>query len=137
MEVGDSPRMSTSRKTVIYKASSWRVHEFEIWSGELLCKAVSLRMQGALLLWLGGGGPALLSEVALGMPGASEPGDGKALSTTLLGADGSTAAMARRLAALLARPVYVCSGHQFDRFTLPLVERGLVAEIKSRPECFT
>lgn len=115
------------------------MHQFEVWSGELVCKAVALRVDGALLLWLGGGGPAQLSEVALGMPGGgSGDGEGAALATTLLsaGAECAAAATARRLSAALARPVYVCSGLVYDRFTTPLIERGLIAEIKSRPECF-
>lgn len=132
------PRVTTSRKRVTYKPSAWRIHQFEIWSGELLCKAVALRVEGALLLWLGGGGPAQLNEIALGMPAPDESDQGSrdGLSTTLIGTDGAAAAMARRLSTALARPVYVCSGVVFDRFTTPLVERGLIAEIKSRPECF-
>lgn len=92
------------------------------------------------MLWLGGGREPVLSEIALGMAGgagaALGPAMGPALSTSLLGAEGAAAALARRLAVALRRPVYVCTGTQFDRFTLPLVERGLMAEIKSRPECF-
>ncbi|CAB3242786.1 unnamed protein product [Arctia plantaginis] len=136
MQIGSSPNVSSSRKRIVYKPSTWRIHQFEIWSGDLLCKAVALRVQGALLLWLGGAGAAQLSEIALGMPAPSNDGNRDALSTTLIGADGTAAAMARRLSAALERPVYVCSGVTFDRFTMPLIERGLVAEIKSRPECF-
>lgn len=136
MEIGTSPRVTSSRRRITYKPSEWRVHQFEIWSGELVCKAAALRVDGALLLWVGGGGAAALSEVALGMP-AREAGAGRvALASTLLGAEGAAAALARRLSAALAQPVYVCSGLAFDRFTMPLVERGLMAEIKSRPECF-
>ena len=135
MEIGTSPRVISSRKRITYKPSGWRVHQFEIWSGELLCRAAALRVEGALLLWVGGSGAAELSEVALGMP-AREEGGRAALASSLLGAEGAAAALARRLSAALARPVYVCSGLVFDRFTMPLVERGLIAEIKSRPECF-
>lgn len=138
MEMGTSPRVTSSRKPIIYKPSAWRVHQFEIWSGELICKAAALRVDGALMLWLGGsGGAAQLNEIALGMPSSQDNGGCRAaLATTLLGTDGSAAALARRLSASLARPVYVCSGLAFDRFTMPLVERGLVAEIKSRPDHF-
>ncbi|PZC76542.1 hypothetical protein B5X24_HaOG204441 [Helicoverpa armigera] len=131
METG-KPQVTSSRKDITYKPSAWSVHQFEIWSGELLCKAVALRVDGALLLWVGSGGAPELSEVALGMPGAGRA----ALATTLVGADGAATALARRLSAALARPVYVCSGLVFDRFTMPLVESGLITEIKSRPECF-
>ncbi|KAJ8731695.1 hypothetical protein PYW08_014425 [Mythimna loreyi] len=136
MEIGTSPRIKSSRKRITYKPSEWRVHQFEIWSGELVCRAAALRVAGALLIWVGGSGAADLNEVALGMP-AREDGAGRAaLASSLMGADGAATALARRLAAALARPVYVCSGLVFDRFTMPLVERGLMAEIKSRPECF-
>lgn len=136
MQIGSSPNVSSSRKRIVYKPSNWSIHQFEIWSSDLLCKAVALRVQGALLLWLGGVGPAQLSEIALGMPVPTDSGNRDALSTTLIGTDGTASAMACRLSTALARPVYVCSGVTFDRFTMPLVERGLVAEIKSRPECF-
>ncbi|CAH0626890.1 unnamed protein product [Chrysodeixis includens] len=137
MEAGTSPRVISSRRRITYKPSAWGVHQFEIWSGELVCRAVSLRLDGALLLWLGGGGAARLDEIALGMPPTQEAdSERSALATTLLGSDGTATAMARRLSKSLARPVYVCSGVVFDRFTMPLVERGLIAEIKSRPECF-
>lgn len=136
MEIGTSPRVTSSRKRIIYKTSGWRVHQFEIWSGELVCKAVALRVAGALLLWVGGGGTADLTEIALGMPAPDEGGGRASLASTLLGAEGAAAALARRLSAALTRPVYVCSGLVFDRFTMPLVERGLITEIKSRPECF-
>ncbi|KAJ8732380.1 hypothetical protein PYW07_014979 [Mythimna separata] len=136
MEIGTSPRVISSRKRITYKPSEWHVHQFEIWSGELVCKAAALRVVGALLLWVGGGGAAELSEVALGVP-AREDGAGRAaLASSLLGAEGAATALARRLSAALARPVYVCSGLVFDRFTMPLIERGLMAEIKNRPECF-
>ncbi|XP_026745131.1 uncharacterized protein LOC113506490 [Trichoplusia ni] len=137
MEPGSSPRVISSRKRVTYKPSTWSVHQFEIWCGEFVCRAVSLRLEGAVLLWLGGGGAAKLDEIALGMPPLQEGNSGRSgLATTLLGSDGTASAMARRLSMSLARPVYVCSGIVFDRFTMPLVERGLIAEIKSRPECF-
>ncbi|KAG7299970.1 hypothetical protein JYU34_017002 [Plutella xylostella] len=111
--------------------SLWRVHRFEVWSGERVCAVEALRMQDSLLLWLGAGGAgAALGEVALGAGGAA----------TALRAGGAGEAraegLARRLSAALARPVHVCLSAPLDRFTAPLLERALVAEIKSRPECF-
>lgn len=127
----DRPRTVTSRRSIKYRESSWRVHEFELWSDSLVCRVAALRMEGSLLVWLGGEAPRL-GQVALGMPGAG--------ATSLLGggagAEADAAQLARRLSVALARPVYVCCGAAFDRFTMPLVERGLVAEIKSRPDCF-
>ncbi|CAH0700259.1 unnamed protein product [Spodoptera exigua] len=130
--------LSKSKKRITYKPSGWRIHEFEIWSGDLICKAAALRVEGSLLLWLGGSGEAQLHEIALGMPSLQTQADTAkaALVTTLLGEDGAAAALARRLSAALGRPVYVCSGLVLDRFNMPLVERGLITEIKSRPECF-
>ncbi|XP_037978442.2 uncharacterized protein LOC119694922 [Plutella xylostella] len=111
--------------------SLWRVHRFEVWSGERVCAVEALRMQDSLLLWLGAAGAgAALGEVALGAGGAA----------TALRAGGAGEAraegLARRLSAALARPVHVCFSAPLDRFTAPLLERALVAEIKSRPECF-
>lgn len=119
---------------VVERASGWRVHRFEVWSGELVCRVEALRMRDSLMLWVGAGaGAPLLGDVALGVTG----GDGVALATTLVEtAGGEAAALARRLTAALSRPVYVCSSLSPDRFTAPLLERALVAEIKSRPECF-
>lgn len=120
---------------VVKRAGAWRVHRFEVWSGELVCRVEALRMRESLLLWLGAAASDELGAMALGMPGA---GAGAALATPLLGAgeDGPAAALARRLAAALARPVLLCCAAPLDRFTAPLLERALVAEIKSRPECF-
>lgn len=132
-----------------FKPSTWRVHEFRVFGGDgaPLCRCAVLRMPDSLLLWLGSDAEPLMGAVALGMPAAvaaTGPGDaGLALATGLMvgtgraeGADAAANGLARRLAARLARPVYVCCGDNFDRLTLPLVERGLIAEIKSRPDCF-
>ncbi|XP_026753184.2 uncharacterized protein LOC113513390 [Galleria mellonella] len=136
----NSPRKVTSRRRISYKPSAWKVHQFEIWSGELVCRVAVLRADRCLFLWLGGtAGKPELGEMSMGVPapegllqGCSRGG----LATTLLGADGTSTAMARRLAASLQRPVYVCSSCTLDRFTIPIVERGLISEIKNRPECF-
>ncbi|XP_049866605.1 uncharacterized protein LOC126367220 [Pectinophora gossypiella] len=131
-------RVARSSRRVVYRRPEWRVHQFTVGAGGgVLCRAAALRLPGALLLWLGGGeGPAELGAVALGVPAA----EGRAALATPLAGAGATAeaaaALARRLAQALARPVHVCCGAAFDRFTAPLVERGLIAEIKSRPDCF-
>lgn len=135
MNERSSPRTVTSRRRIKYRKSAWRVHQFEVWSEELVCRAAVLRMQGSLLVWIGDGGQPQLTELAVGIPEVLERRGG-ALVTALVGADGWAVSLARRLAALLTRPVFVCCGEAFDRFTGPLVERGLIAEIKSRPECF-
>ncbi|KAI5630820.1 proteasome assembly chaperone 4 domain-containing protein [Phthorimaea operculella] len=126
-----------SAKSVVYKDSKWRVHHFEVVSGMgVVCRAAALRVDGALLLWVGGDGPPALGAVALALPAR---GAGEALATPLSGAGPeleSALALSRRLARALARPVHVCCGSAFDRFTAPLVERGLITEIKSRPDCF-
>ncbi|KAM3956349.1 uncharacterized protein ACR2FA_009687 [Aphomia sociella] len=136
----DSPRIVTSRRRIVYRPSAWKLHYFEIWSGELVCKAAVLRANGSLFLWLGSGaGEPELGDVSLGVPatGSSQDGCRRAgLATALVGAESTITAMARRLAAFMQQPVYVCSSNTFDRFIEPLVERGLIAEIKSRPECF-
>lgn len=133
-----SPHTITSHRKIIYRQSGWRVHQFKILSGEVVCTVAVLRMEGSLLLWLGSGSrEAELNEIALGMPAHANGAAGRAgLATTLLGVEGAATAMARRLTALLKRPVYVCAGSEFDRFTMPIVERGLIAEIKNKPECF-
>lgn len=145
--VGEMGREATARPatsgggaaSVRARDSAWRVHEFEVWSGgALLCRCSALRTAGQLLLWLGGPAARELGQLACGVPGPGVDGarGGAASSTALLGAEAGAPALARRLAALLARPVFVCAGAAFDRFTLPLVEQGLVAEIRRRPECF-
>lgn len=122
------PRVVTSRRRVRYVRSAWRVHSFEVWSGSLVCRVTALRMEGSLLLWLGGGGaePAL-GAVAVAVPGAASELHGEA---------GVAAALARRLAAARGEPVFVCCGVTLDRLTRPLLERALAAEMKSRPDCF-
>lgn len=131
-----------SKPRIQYKPSTWRVHEFRVLGGDgsPLCRCAVLRMPDSLLLWLGNDAEPLMGAVALGMPAV---GSGLAMATGLLtgtgraeGAEVASNGLARRLAARLERPVYVCCGDNFDRLTLPLVERGLIAEIKSRPECF-
>lgn len=132
-----SPRIITSRRRIVYRQSQWRVHQFQILSGDVVCNVAVLRMEGSLLLWLGGAREPQLSEIAVGMPPADGQTSGRSgLATTLHGAEGTATALARRLTGLLRRPVYVCSGTEFDRFTIPLVERGLMNEIKNNPECF-
>ncbi|CAH0729079.1 unnamed protein product, partial [Brenthis ino] len=132
MEVEISPKHMSSKRKIKYSKSAWNIHEFEIWSGDLICRVVVLRMKDSLLVWVGGR-DAQLNEVALGVPLAVGNG---ALATTLLGEEGNTSGLARRLTLALGRQVYVCCGKTFDRFTGPLVERGIVAEIKNRPDCF-
>ncbi|CAG4976989.1 unnamed protein product [Colias eurytheme] len=125
-----SPLITTSKHQIEYCKSKWKVHDFEVWSGELICKVAVLCMEGSLLVWVGGD-KAVLTEMALGMP--QERGS---LVTTLLGEESSAAGLARRLATKLQRPVYVCCGQTFDRFTAPLVEKGIAIEMKEHPECF-
>lgn len=132
---GTSPKIVTSRRRIKYVRSKWRVHEFEIWSTEMICRVVTLRMKDSVLVWLGSKEEPALGELALGVPAPGAPR--AALASALLGADGAlTTSMARRLAATLNHPAYVACGSMFDRFTLPLVERALITEIKSSPECF-
>lgn len=126
MDIKSSPRKITSKRRVNYRKSSWTVHEFEVWSGELICRAVALRMKDSLLVWVGGR-EAQLSEVALAVPVTVGQG---ALATALLGEEGGATGLARRLTLALGCQVYVCCGQVFDRFTAPLVERGIVSEIK-------
>lgn len=122
----------TSKWQVQYRKSSWIIHEFEIWSGEKICKVCSLCMDGSLLIWVGDQ-QMHLSDMALGVPG--EEG---ALATALMGEPESGAAsLARRLAARLHRPVYVCMGLTLDRLTRPLIEKGIAMEIKLHPCYFT
>ncbi|XP_041976236.1 uncharacterized protein LOC121731012 [Aricia agestis] len=125
-----STKMGPSKRTIKLCESTWKVHEFEVWSGELICRAAAISMPGSLFVWLGGR-EAALSAAALGVPRA-----GSALASSLLGDDPAAVALARRLSAALARQVYVCSGKEFDRFTAPLVERGIVAELKKHPDVF-
>ncbi|XP_038210790.1 uncharacterized protein LOC119831484 [Zerene cesonia] len=129
METISLPK-TTSKRKIEYCRSKWKVHDFEVWSGELICKVAVLCMDGSLLVWVGGD-KAALSEMALGMP--QEHGS---LATTLLGEESSAAGLARRLATKLQCPVYVCCGQTFDRFTAPLVEKGIAIEFKEHPECF-
>ncbi|KAG6455355.1 uncharacterized protein LOC115446869 [Manduca sexta] len=137
MEAKAAPRIKTSQRRIQYKSSAWCVHEFEVWSGELVCRVAALRMKDSLLLWIGGNAKPALVEVAAGVPMPPSNGSARAgLATALISGDGVAVTLARRLSATLVRPVYVCCGATFDRFTAPLVERGLIAEIKSRPECF-
>ncbi|XP_063379568.1 uncharacterized protein LOC134666353 [Cydia fagiglandana] len=127
------PLVTTSKRRVVYRRSTWAVHEFEVWSGELVCRVAALRMKGSMLLWLGGTIPEL-GELALGLP-VSERG---ALATSLSDekAGDGAAGLARRLALALQRPVWVAASLPFDRFSAPLIARGLVKEIKSRPDFF-
>lgn len=136
------PVKPVSKPRIQYKPSTFRVHEFRVLGGDgaPLCRCAVLGMPDSLLLWLGDDAERLMGAVALGMPAVDA---GQALATGLMpgtgraeGAEAAANGLARRLAARLKRPVYVCCGDNFDRLTLPLVERGLVAEIKSRPECF-
>ncbi|KAJ2946804.1 hypothetical protein O0L34_g16126 [Tuta absoluta] len=126
-----------SVRRVVFKESKWRIHNFEVVSGVgVVCRAMALRVDGALFLWVGSDGPPALGAVALALPARDA---GEALATPLAGAGpelDSALGLSRRLARALARPVHVCCGSAFDRFTAPLVERGLIMEIKSRPECF-
>ncbi|XP_023934753.1 uncharacterized protein LOC112043521 [Bicyclus anynana] len=130
MEAGSSPKRLTTTRRVKYRESAWRVHEFEVWSGELLCRAAVLRMDGSALVWLGAQ-DAQLGDMALGMP--HENG---ALATALLGSADDAVRLARRLAAARARPAHVCCSLALNRFTAPLVERALAAELKAHPDCF-
>ncbi|KAJ0179638.1 hypothetical protein K1T71_004229 [Dendrolimus kikuchii] len=104
MEVGSAPALVSSRCRIIYRSSSWSVHQFEVWSGDIVCRVAALRGAGWLLVWVGGAEPQL-SEMALGMPARSPGADGAA-ATALVGGDGAAPALARRLAARLSRPVY-------------------------------
>lgn len=126
---GTGPAAVRSKRKVAYRRSGWAVHEFSVLAGGApLCRAAALRMSGSLLLWLGGAAPAL-GALALGLPGGAasgEAGEGGA----------EAAALARRLAAALRRPVWVALALAPDRFSAPLVTRGLVAEIRSRPDIF-
>ena len=135
MNVTLSPSVVTSRRRIKYRESAWRVHQFEVWSEELVCRAVALRMESSLLVWVGDGGQPQLTELAFGIPDVLEC-KGGALATALVGTDGWAVSLARRLTTLLSRPVFVSCGAAFDRFTGPIVERGIIAEIKSRPDCF-
>ncbi|XP_039749331.1 uncharacterized protein LOC120626104 [Pararge aegeria] len=128
MEVGSSPRNVTTKRRVKYRKSSWAVQEFEVWSGEMVCRGAVLRTQGGVLLWLGGR-EARLGHVALGVPRA-----GGALATPLLGAADDAVGHARRLAAALACPAHVCCGQDFDRFAAPLVARGVAAALRAQPD---
>ncbi|KPJ01676.1 hypothetical protein RR46_08713 [Papilio xuthus] len=132
MSEGQSPGIVTSKRLIKYRTSSWQVHDFEVWSGEFLCRIAVLKMEDSVLIWVGST-PADLGEVALGVP----PRTGRqAASSSLIGGDAGAAPLARQLAAALDQPVYVCCGSHFDRFSMPLVVQGLITEIKSRPECF-
>lgn len=131
MDPKATPINVSSKRQIIYRPSTWKLHEFEVWSGEFICRVVVLRMKDSLLVWVGGR-EAQLNEVALGVPLAVGNG---ALATTLLG-EGNASGLARRLTLGLGRQVYVCCGKVFDRFTAPLVEKGIVAEIKNHPEYF-
>ncbi|CAG5027236.1 unnamed protein product [Parnassius apollo] len=84
MEEPRSPRVVTSKRRIKYRKSSWRIHNFEVWSGELLCRVVVLRMEGSALLWIGSDKPEL-GEVALGMPAQIESRG--ALSSSLFGVE--------------------------------------------------
>lgn len=132
VEIGSSPREASSARRIKYRHSEWNVHEFEVWNGgSAVCRCAALRVRGSVLIWVGSIGTLPeLGDAALCVPAAG--------ATQLLGANPDTAAVsfARRLAALLVHPVYICYGATFDRFTLPLVERALIQEIKNRPECF-
>ncbi|CAF4918037.1 unnamed protein product [Pieris macdunnoughi] len=129
------PSKKTSTRNIQYRKSNWKIHEFEIWSGERICKVCSLCMKGSLLIWIGEQ-QLRLANVALGVPGSGEVGEGSA-ATALLGEDEAGAAsLARRLATRLHRPVYICMGQTFDRFTSPLVEKGIAMEIKLHPNYF-
>lgn len=99
----------------------------------MVCRMAAVRGEGWLLLWAGGGEPRL-DAVALAFPATG--GGHRAAATALVGDAGAAPALATRLARRLSRPVYLCLGGTFDRFTTPLLERALVAEIKSRPDFF-
>nr|XP_053602356.1 uncharacterized protein LOC128670595 [Plodia interpunctella] len=133
-----SPRIVTSKRRIAYRESTWKVHKFDIWSVELVCKVVVLKVDGALFIWVGGGGNGALElgELALGVPAANSLSGRGGLGTALLGADGGYTALARRLAAWLRRPVYVSSSCGYDRINVPLIERGLITEIKNRTDLF-
>ncbi|CAK1552739.1 unnamed protein product [Leptosia nina] len=133
MTESQSPVKVTSKRRVEYRKSGWKVHDFEVWSGEKICKVATICMGGSLLVWVGGE-QAKLSEMALGMP-AQRSED--ALGTTLFGKEHNVTSLACRLATRLSKPVYVGSGLVFDRFTAPLVEKGIALEIKQHPEYFT
>lgn len=134
-EVKVGPSVHTSKKTIIYKESDWKIHRFSIWSGEALADVEVLRMLNSLLLWVGKASKPDLTEFALGMPGQ----EGKeGLSTSLIGPPTAnySAQLAARLAAVLHKPVYVSCNVIMDRFTTPLIEKGLMMEIKSHREFF-
>lgn len=132
----EQPRTVTSRRSIRYRESGWRVHKFELRSDgdEVVCRAVALHMAGSLLLWVGAGeGAPRLASFALGVPAPVAAAEGGARSAALLGGDEtSSVQLARRLAAGLARPVYVCCGADWERRTAPTLERALLAEMKRR-----
>ncbi|CAG9784779.1 unnamed protein product [Diatraea saccharalis] len=140
MNLERTPRVVTSRCKIVYKTPNWNVHQFKIISGEVLCTVAVLKMIDSLLIWVGnlGNSQCELNEIALGMSTNVSNGSSSrtAIATTLLGTEDIGTAMARRLSSFLKRPVYVCSGNRFDRFTTPLVEHGIMSEIKTRPEFF-
>ncbi|XP_032511322.1 uncharacterized protein LOC116765831 [Danaus plexippus] len=130
MDIGGSPNITTTKRNVKYTKSSWSVHEFEVWSGEFICRVVSLKMRDSLLVWVGGREPRL-DDLALAVPHGRS-----AVATSLVDAGGAADGLAARLAAALSRPVHVCCGLVLDRFTAPLVEKGIATEIKNHPEYF-
>lgn len=138
---GTSPAVQTSKKTIKYKESVWKIHRFSICSGETIADVEVLKMSGSLFIWIGCPGQHIFSELALGVPGVFEAGGDcarKAISTMLLGPTNSTdsSGLARRLASALQKPVYVSCNLNMDRFMAPLVEKGLNMEIKNSAHCF-
>lgn len=101
----------------------------------MVCRAAALHMQDSLVVWVGDASAPRLAGLALGWP-APGARDAGALGAPLLGGGAELAAadpLARRLAAALARPVYVCSGAAWERHAMPRLESALLAHVRGTP----
>lgn len=134
--INSSPAVQTSKKEIKYIESNWKVHRFSILCGDFTADVEVLKMGGSLLIWIGSPGRNEFNELALGVPSVYK--DNLPVSTVLLGSIHNTesSSLATKISSKLQKPVYISCNITTDRLTAPVLEKGLLLQMKNHPDNF-
>ncbi|KAJ1531483.1 hypothetical protein ONE63_000158 [Megalurothrips usitatus] len=110
-------------------------HGFQLKACDQAFIIKTLKLEKGLFLWIGSTSQPVLEDLALSMgtPYGKDP-----LQTKLLGdvLNMTSMNLASRLSKKLDKPVYVSFNLDCDKMSLPVIEAGIVEELKKFPHLF-